>query len=42
MHTLGPGVWQDNWKGGKWEIHPLECEICQGKLKKLEKKKSPL
>jgi len=21
MHTVGPGIWQDNWKCGKWKTH---------------------
>ena len=21
MHTVGPGIWQENWKSGKWEKH---------------------
>ena len=36
MHTVGPGIWQDNWKCGKWATHTVGCEIWRGKLKKLE------
>ena len=36
MLTVGPGIWQDNWKCVSWEIHHLGCEIWRGKLKKLE------
>ena len=36
MHTVGPRIWQDNWKCGKWATHTVGCEIWRGKLKKLE------
>ena len=36
MHTVGPGIWRENWKSQKWEIHTLGREIRRGKLKKLD------
>ena len=36
MHTEGPGIWRENGKSRKWEIHTLGREIWQGKLKKVE------
>ena len=42
MHTVGPGIWQDNWKCGKWETNTVGHEIWQGKEKKLENEKCPL
>ena len=42
MHTVVPGIWQDNGKCGKGEIHGVGHEIWQGKLKRLENEKCPL
>ena len=42
MHTSGPGIWQDNWKCGSWEINPLGRELWRGKQKKVENEKCPL
>ena len=36
MHTVGPGIWQDNWKCGKWETHTVGREIWRRKQKKLK------
>ena len=36
MHTEGPGIWRENGKSRKREIHTLGREIWRGKLKKVE------
>ena len=41
MHTVGPGIWQENWKSWKWEICTLGREICWGKRKKVENLEMP-
>ena len=42
MQKIGPGIWQGNWKCGKWETHTVGREIWRGKLKMLENKNCPL
>jgi hypothetical protein len=34
MHTVGPGVWQENWNHGKWEKDPVWPGIWRKILKK--------
>ena len=36
MHTVGPGIWRENWKSWKMKIHTLGREVRRGKLKKVE------
>ena len=36
MHTVGPGIWRENRKPRKMEIHTLGREMWRGKLKKVE------
>ena len=36
MHSEGPGIWRENGKSRKREIHTLGGEIWRGQLKKVE------
>jgi len=33
IHSVKPGLWQENWKKWKWEMHTEGLAICEGNWK---------